>query len=179
MNIDLDKAIEAILFFKGEPISKDKLGKLLNAKRPEIDKALNLLEKKLDDRGIVLSTDDEEVMLGTASECASIIETMLKEEQSREISKAGLETLSIIVYKGPISRSEIDHIRGVNSTYILRNLLVRGLIEKIPQPNDERSYLYKPTIELQHHLGLKKLEDLPEYREVRQALYEFKENMQE
>ena len=69
-------------------------------------------------------------MLGTAPQMSATVETLTKEELMKDLGKAGLETISIILYKGPISRAEIDYIRGVQSNFILRNLLVRGLIEK-------------------------------------------------
>jgi segregation and condensation protein B len=75
----------------------------------------------------------------------------------KDLGKAGLETLSIILYQGPISRAEIDYIRGVNSNFILRNLLIRGLIERVENPHDQRSFLYKPTLELISYLGLSKI----------------------
>src|SRR3989344_340255 len=76
-----------------------------------------------------------------------------------ELSRASLETLAIILYKGPISRREIDHIRGVNSGLILRSLMIRGLIERTE--GTERSYSYKATLKLLEHLGITRREDLP------------------
>ena len=96
-----------------------------------------------------------------------------KEELSRDIGKAGLETLSIIIYRGPISRREIDYIRGVNSTFIIRNLLIRGLVEKVQAEKDQRSFLYKPTLELLSFLGVRNFEELPDYAAVRVELEKF------
>jgi segregation and condensation protein B len=78
-----------------------------------------------------------------------------------------------VLYKGPITRAEIDYIRGVNSNFILRNLQVRGLVEKIDNPADQRSYLYKPTFQLLEFMGVTRLEDLPEYAGTTDQLASF------
>ena len=82
----------------------------------------------------------------------------------------------IILYQGPISRAELDYIRGVNSQFILRNLLVRGLIEKIDNPKDQRSFLYKPTLQLLSFIGISKIEDIPDFQSVKSDIENFKQN---
>jgi segregation and condensation protein B len=166
----LDTRIEAILFWKGEPMSVKKLAGILEKSEQEIDEGLTELETKLQGRGLCLIRKDHEVMLGSAKEMGPIIENLVKEELIRDLGKAGLETLSIILYRGPVSRKDIDYIRGVNSQFILRNLLVRGLVERITNPKDERSFLYKPTFELLSYLGLGSLKELPEYNEIRKEI---------
>ena len=163
----LDAKIEGILFWKGEPIRMKKLSQILNATESEILESLEILKQKLERRGVVLVFKDDEVMLGTAPQMSETMENLTKEELVKDLGKAGLETISIILYKGPISRAEIDYIRGVQSNFILRNLLVRGLIEKVTKPDDQRSFLYKPSFELLSYLGLSKIEDVPEYEKVR------------
>ncbi len=132
-----------------------------------------MLETKLHDRGIRLLIHEDEITLGTASKVDPIIEKLTKEELSRDLGKAGLETLSIIAYRGPVSRRDIDYIRGVNSAFIVRNLLIRGLIEKVPSEKDERKFLYKPTLELLSYLGIQKMTDLPEYERVQSEINNF------
>lgn len=165
--LTLDAKIEGVLFWKGEPVRVKKLSQILNAQENEVIASLEILRQKLETRGIVLVLKDDEVMLGTAPQMSAIIETLTKEELIKDLGKAGLETISIILYKGPISRAEIDYIRGVQSNFILRNLLVRGLIEKVSKPDDQRSFLYRPTFELLSYLGLSKTEDIPEYEKVK------------
>ena len=177
--MNLDAKIEGILYWKGEAISKKKLAQILNIKEEEIDPALNELEQKLSGRGITLMRLGDEITLGTNKELGTLIETLTKEELTKDLGKAGLETLSIVLYQGPISRAEIDYIRGVNSQFILRNLLVRGLIERIDNPKDQRSFLYKPTLELMSFLGVNKLEDIPEFELVRKDIENFKLNKDE
>ena len=79
----------------------------------------------------------------------------------------------MVVYQGPVSRPEIDQVRGVNSSFILRNLMVRGLVERVTSEKDSRRYLYQPTLDLLRHLGLEKISDLPEYEEVKKELANF------
>jgi len=169
----LDKKIEAILFFKAEPQSVNELASLTKAEKNEVEEALGVLEKKLEGRGVVLVRNGDTVELRTAPDTSELIENLQKEALSKDLGKAGSETLSIILYRGPMTRSEIDYIRGVNSTFILRNLLIRGLIEKVLNPKDGRSYLYKPTIELLSFLGISRIEELPEFETVSHELDSF------
>jgi len=171
--LTLDSQIEAILFWKGEPQSIKKLAENLGKKEEDIKASLEILKEKIRDRGVELIYKDDEVMLGTAAKLFYIIERLTKEELVRDLGKAGLETISIIAYKGPISRAEIDYIRGVQSTFILRNLQIRGLVERISNPKDARSFLYRPTFELLQFLGVSKIEDLPEFEKVK---VEFEQN---
>jgi segregation and condensation protein B len=113
-------------------------------------------------------------MLGTAKDLSPVIEELTKDELTRDLGKAGLETLSIILYQGPISRANVDYIRGVNSQFVIRTLLVRGLVERVDNPQDQRSFLYKPTLELLSQLGVSKIADLPEYTQVRTDIETFK-----
>ena len=166
VNMTLESQIEAILFWKSEPLSMTKLSQVLGKSEPEVKAALEQLETNLKDRGIVLIRKDDEVMLGSVPEASLLIEQLTREELSKDLGRAGLETLSIILYKGPISRADIDYIRGVNSSFILRNLQIRDLVEKINNPQDARSFLYRPTFDLLQHLGVAKIEDLPEYSQT-------------
>ena len=168
----LDTLIESILYFKGEPISKKEMGKILEISQETLKEALNSLRQKLEGRGLSLVETEDDISLGTAKEAAEIIEKISKEEMNKEIGKAGLETLTIVAYKGPISRSSIDNIRGVNSSFILRNLMIRGLVERVQDPHDQRAFLYKPTLELLNFLGLAKIDDLPEYERIKTELKE-------
>ena len=171
----IDAKLEAVLFFKAEPLSIKKLAQILKTDETEVITALGVLKEKLLGRGVTLIEKDDEVMLGTAPEASGMIEELSKEELSRDLGKAGLETLSIVLYRGPITRSGIDYIRGVNSTFILRNLLIRGLVEKIPNPNDQRSFLYRATFDLLSRLGIPRVEDLPEYGSTNESIEKFVE----
>jgi segregation and condensation protein B len=166
----LDQKIEGLLFFKGEPMSIGELSRFFKTTEEEAMDAVAVLESKIAERGLVLVRKGDEIMLGTNPELGPIFEAMRKEELSKELSKASLETLTIVAYKGLVTRSEIDYIRGVNSGFILRNLLVRGLVEKETDARDSRRYAYKPTFDLLSYLGVTSIEALPEYAAVRAAL---------
>ncbi|MEK7091426.1 MAG: SMC-Scp complex subunit ScpB [Patescibacteria group bacterium] len=176
--MNLSAKIEAILFFKSEPIEKTWLAKTFSVSVEAIDQALAQLKTNLTDRGLTLLEKGTAVMLGTNPELSDLIEGLIKEELNRDLGKAGLETLAIVLYEGPLSRAEIDYIRGVNSSFILRNLLVRGLVERLPKPGDARTFLYGPTFELLRFLGVSQVPDLPDYANIRQELLAFKEQVE-
>ena len=173
--MSLEKQIEAILFYNGEPTKIKSLANMFGVPENDVQSSLEILRLSLGERGIRLITKDDSVMLGTAPEMSEIIELARKEELSRDIGKAGLETISIILYKGPITRAEIDYIRGVNSSFILRNLMVRALIERETNPKDARSFLYKPTFELLQFIGVTSIDELPEFEKVKNDLVSFLE----
>jgi segregation and condensation protein B len=166
--------VEAVLFWKGEPVSIKKLSQTFAKTEEEILNSLKKLEESLVGRGVSLIWKEDEVTLGTSKNVSEIIEKLTKEELIRDLGRAGLETLSIIIYQGPISRAEIDYIRGVQSTFILRNLMIRGLVEKITNPKDQRSFLYKPTFELLSYMGLTKIEDMPEFAQAKAEIEAYK-----
>jgi len=170
----LSSKIEAVLFWKAEPVSVKKLSAILEISEEKVREELRQLRADLEGRGLGLVETDDEVSLGTAGECSDIIDRLAKDDLSRDLGKAGLETLSIILYQGPVSRSDIDYIRGVNSQFILRNLLIRGLVERVVKPQDSRSFLYKPSLELLSLLGISRIGDLPEYEQVRREIEAFK-----
>lgn len=168
--INLQSKIEAILFFKNEPVSQDKLASILKVSKEEIKNALIDLGINLENRGIVVQEKNTEVTLGTNREMSETIENLQKEELNKELSKASLETLSIILYKNGANRAEIDYIRGVNSSFTLRSLSVRGLVEKIIDEKDNRRYIYRPSFDLLSFMGIKSVEELPEYSEVNNSI---------
>ena len=175
---DLESKIEAILFFKGEPVSFKKLEGILKVSEKEIELAVSNIKINFTNRGIVLLEKENEIMFGTASEFSSLIENFKKEELNKELSKASLETLSIILYKNGVSRPEIDYIRGVNSSFTLRALSVRGLVEKSLDPQNNRRHIYKPSFELMSYMGIKSIEELPDYAEVSNSINTAAKNLE-
>lgn len=165
--------LESILFLKGEPSSVSWLAKTLDKQEHEVNSSLEQLSKRLEERGVRLIRNGNDVVLTTAPESAEILKDIVKSELDSELSKASLETLSIIIYAGAASRTEIDYIRGVNSSFILRNLLIRGLIEREAKRGENRSYVYKPTLSLLEYLGVKSLRELPDFAPVSAKLKAF------
>ena len=176
---NLESKIEAVLFGKGEPMSRKKLGDILGAGTTEINEGIEKLKENLQSRGIVLLEKDNEISLGTAPELSKLIENLQKEELNKDLSKASLETLSIVLYKNGASRAEIDYIRGVNSSFTLRALSVRGLVERITDPKDNRRYIYRPSFELLSFMGIKSVTELPDYTEVSNGIEIAAKNLEE
>ena len=168
--MELHAKIEALLFFKGEPVSLKKIGEILDADQEQVEEALRILAENKQGTGLAVVLTDNEATLGTAKEASELLESLRKDELTKELSKAALETLSIILYKQGISRSEIDYIRGVNSSFILRNLLIRGLIEKMQDANDTRKFIYMPTIDTLRFMGVTNVSELPRYADVVEEL---------
>ncbi|MFZ3011769.1 MAG: SMC-Scp complex subunit ScpB [Minisyncoccia bacterium] len=176
--MELGKKIEAVLFFKGEPVSRKKLSEILEVGQVEINEGIEKLKENLQNRGVVLMENGDDVTLGTAPEFSKLIEDLQKEELNKDLSKASLETLSIILYKNGVSRAEIDYIRGVNSSFTLRALSVRGLINKTTDDKDNRRFIYKPSFELLSYMGVKSTEELPDWEEVNNSVNVAVKNME-
>lgn len=167
---ELIKQIEAVLFYLAEPVKIDFLAKTLEVSKKEIEAGLKELEETLKERGVRMVNHNDEVVLTTAPELSPLIEKIIKEERERDLGRAGIETLAIIAYKGPVSKKEIEYIRGVNSQFALRNLLLRGLVERKSSSWDERVIVYSITADSLRHLGLGSITELPEYMDVRKQL---------
>jgi segregation and condensation protein B len=166
----LEILIEAALFFRGGAVSVAELAKSLDAAPEEVEKALDALKTSLERRGLRLVREGKTAALATAPEANELIEKMRKDELEGPLGKAGLETLAVIIFRGPVSKSDIDYIRGVNCGYILRSLMIRGLIERVENPEDKRSFIYRATPELPAYLGVSSLEEIPGYGEVREKI---------
>ena len=180
MNTNINKIaqkIEAYLFWKGEPVTIKYVMKLLDIDQETVEKAIDILkDKEKTDTGIVVIHYDDMLTLGTHVDVSDFIENMIKDDLQKELGKSALETLAIILYQGPIKRADIDYIRGVNSQFILRNLLIRGLIARVDDPKDERSFLYKPSLDLLSFLGITDIKQLPDFEEVINKLSTFKKD---
>ena len=175
----LDQQIEAVLFCKTEPVSYEDLKQFLRIDETLLNEALATLSERLKSGITELIQTDTSVQLVLCPECSETIEGLRKEEMSREIGKAGAETLAIILYRGPISRPEIDRIRGVNSAFVIRNLLIRGLVERRENKRDQRTFLYAATPELLGHLGIGRREELPDFSEIMNALDAYEKDQRE
>ncbi len=177
--MDLKQHIHGVLFYKAEPMTLTELARFFEVAEEEIKSAIVTLESELQSGGTRLVRTDTEVELVTSPDIADTIEKLRKDDLKRDIGKAGAETLAIILYRGPVSRAEIDSVRGVNSSFILRNLLIRGLIERRSNPKDQRSFTYAITTELLTHLGITKREELPQFADIMNALDTFEKEREE
>ncbi|HEX2792728.1 MAG TPA: SMC-Scp complex subunit ScpB [Candidatus Paceibacterota bacterium] len=166
----LSSRLEAVLFAAGEPLKKARLEKLLDTKAASLAAAAAELKGALEGRGIALIETDTELELRTAGDAADDIKTLRESELSRDLGKASLETMAMIVYRNGATRGEIDWVRGVNSGAAIRTLLMRGLIERVDDPADKRRAKYLPTVEALAHLGIGAKEELPRYAEFTASL---------
>ncbi len=170
---NLTAALESLLFIHGEPMDLKTIAGILEVKKEELEEAVNAFESQLktdNSRGLTLNRIDEQIQLVTKPDFHKLGEKIIKEEIKENLTPAALEVLSIIAYNGPMARSMVDYSRGVNSSYVLRNLLVRGLVERYPDPERSYVFLYNVSFEFLKHLGLGKQEELPEYFKYKEVL---------
>lgn len=175
----LKSILETILFAHGEPITVEKLAKIAKKKKDVILSSLKELEEEYKERGLALVSHKNSWQMGTNPKNAEYVEEIVKSDMAGELSRAALETLTIVAYKGPMSRSEIEYIRGVNSSFTLRTLAMRGLVERQENPAYARAFVYHASIPFLRHLGISRIEDLPKYAEFRNEKIELPENTKE
>ena len=120
--------------------------------------------------GLRIISKGDRIQMVSSPKNSKYIEKLIKQDLQKELTPASLETLAIVAYKEPITRAEIDEIRGVNSSFMLRNLLIRGLIERRENPKDARSYVYEISFNFLKKLGLKSKKELPEYKKLSKQL---------
>lgn len=167
--------IEALLFAYGEPLEVKRIAQTLKSDEETVTQAIHEIQKNCgeDGRGLTLIFHDGKAQLATRPEFAGVLDKLVREELREELTPAALETLAIVSYAGPLLRSGIDYIRGVNSSFILRSLLLRGLIERVPDPAHPNAYRYSASFDFLKHLGLSRAEDLPEYQSLREIVQKF------
>jgi segregation and condensation protein B len=162
----LTSALESLLFIGGEPLSFARLEKILGLSEKEVALCVQVLgEKYAKDTGcgLMIIVKDHKAVLATKPENAKFVEALTKSSLQENLSKAALEVLAIVAYRSPITRAEIEAIRGVNCSFTVRNLLLRDLIERRGNPEDARGYVYFPTFRFLQHLGIRNTEALPDY----------------
>lgn len=159
--LSLPYALQALLYAAGEPLPKKRALAVLSIPEEMLDAATAELRQKLEGTGLALVETPGELELRTAPEATAIIDTFREGERARDLGKASLETLAIILYRSGATRADIDRIRGVNSTAALRVLTLRGLIERSTDDADKRRARYTVTIDALAHLGIGTSEQAP------------------
>ncbi|MBI3165463.1 MAG: SMC-Scp complex subunit ScpB [Anaerolineales bacterium] len=160
--LSLAAKIEAMLFVSAEPVPVQQLSQALDVTASVVERGLKELEDSLQGRGLRLQRNAGRVQLTTAPELAGLVETFLGLEAVTHLSRAALETLAIIAYQQPVTRPQVDSIRGVNSDGMLKSLLSKGLIlESGRTDGPGRPILYSTTPEFLQHFGLNSLMELP------------------
>lgn len=162
-------ALEALLFASGEPLEKKRLAKLLGISEKQLKIVIESLDQSLIGRGLTLIETDTDLELRTAVGASDLVKKLRENELARDLGKGSLETLAVVAYQDGATRSEIDWVRGVNSSASLRTLLMRGLIEGREDTADKRRIRYSLTTEALAHLGLARIQDLPRAAELQAA----------
>ena len=162
--MSLKSKIESILFISVRPLSATKIAELVGSDKEEVKKELDnlFIEYNQKEKGINLQKIGSNYQMVSNAENSKLISEFLKEEVTGELTPASLETLTVIAYRGPITKTELEMIRGVNCSIILRNLMIRGLIEEI---EDKKNMVqkYQITFDFLKHLGLTETAQLPDY----------------
>lgn len=168
-------ALEALLFLYGEPVEIKRLSKILEIDPDGLEALINRLdaEYRVAGRGLCITRQGSRIQLTTKSELGAILNRVIQDEFQENLTSAATETLSLIAYAGPLSRAQIEYIRGVNSSFILRSLLMRGLIERSAAEQRQNVYLYSVSFDLFKKLGLARMEELPEYERYRTLIEQF------
>ncbi|MDP3764552.1 MAG: SMC-Scp complex subunit ScpB [bacterium] len=162
--INLEQVLESLLFAYGESISVKKLAEVTSASSNNVVLALENLKTNLENRGIKLINKEDKWQLVSGKEASEYIEKLVKSEIQEELTPASLEVLAVVAYRGPVSKSEVEVLRGVNSAYALRNLTLRGLVDK----NDSaKPQTYQISLGALKKLGLAQEHELPKYNELK------------
>lgn len=162
-NQDLLKIVEGLLFVAPGPVSVSQLASVIECSSIEVEQALQQFKEVCQNRGVRLQRFGQKVQLVTAPECTDYIERLLGLSISGKLSTPALETLSIVAYRQPITRSEIEAIRGVNSDGVLRTLLSKGLVEEVGRLETVgHPVLFGTTFEFLRFFGLEDISYLPE-----------------
>ncbi len=154
--------LEAMLFVAAEPVTLAQLAAALDVTISVIERGLRELEDSLAGRGVRLQRHAGRVQLTTAAELAEIIEHFLGLEAIAHLSRAALETLAIVAYQQPVTRPQIDAIRGVNSDAMMKSLLGKGLIQEAGRTDGPgRPILYTTSPVFLQHFGINSLGEMP------------------
>lgn len=165
--MDIKQKIEALLFVSAKPLSLKQLVELSETEKETVEKAATELieDYKNNERGMAIIENSGKLQMVTRPELAEIVAKLVKAETSGELTRPSLEALTIIAYRGPITKFELDKIRGVNCAMILRNLLLRGLIEA-KEAKDDQETKYSVTFDFIRFLGVNAIEELPDYEKL-------------
>lgn len=166
---EVASAVEALLFISGEPLDVKTIASLLKCGEECVNLGLDAFETRISvASGLKLLRAPEGVQLVTSDKQTLLIDRFLKRGMREQLSPAASETLAIVAYRGPIHRAGVEAIRGVNCSFTLRLLTIRGLVDRFTSEKDSRIYLYRVNAEFLRHLGLTKIDDLPDYQNFRQ-----------
>ena len=169
----LKSLVESLLFVADRPITIENLATALQAEVEDVESALQTLQTEYQERGIRVQRKGDRIQMVSAPEAGPTIEQFLGLEISGRLSAAALETLSIVAYRQPVTRAQVEAIRGVNADSVLRSLVRRGLLEEVGRAETVgRPILYGTTFEFLQQFGLQSLQDLPHWEKLKEELRE-------
>ena len=159
-----------MLFVAIKPLGARELAELTKSKAKEVEAALDELaaDYNAQKSGLTVIKNNGQYQITSAGDNAALVQDFLKDEMSGELSQPSLEALTIIAYRGPIAKLELDRIRGINCSLIIRNLLLRGLIEE-KFDNKKNEHFYTVTHDFIRFLGIASVESLPDYEKLHQS----------
>ena len=160
--------IESLLFVSHKPLSIKKIALHVGASPKETEEGLHILMEKHQDReesGILLMRNADQFQFVSSPRNTQVVQEYLKEDSSGELTRPASETLSVIAYRGPISKSELEQIRGINCSLILRNLLIRGLVEA-KDDTHRMEKVYHVSFDFLQHLGIQSMSELPDFERL-------------
>lgn len=166
----LDMLLESLLFVAQEPVPVERLASVLSVDLDKVERALSSLAAAYSNRGMRLQRARGMIQLVSAPETAEVVRRFLGLEMQNRLSPPALETLAIVAYRQPVTRSQIEAIRGVNSDSVLRTLVTLGLIQpqgRLEQPG--RPIIYGTTFEFLQQFGLSGVDHLPPLTGLSQA----------
>lgn len=163
----LKSKIESLLFISNQPFTFKKLADLTQSDKDKVKQAVDELieDYNQEDSGVSVAKIEDKVQMVTGADNSKLVADYIKEETTGELSRASLETLTIVAYRGPITKAELEQIRGVNCSVILRNLQMRGLVESKEDKNKMQS-VYNITFDFLKFLGLNQQSELPDYEKL-------------
>lgn len=166
---NIKSRIESLLFVAARPVSVNELARILQQDKEEVKKrAEELVEDyKESSRGVRVIKNSSQFQMVTSPENSEVVREFIKDETGGELTQPSLETLTIIAYRGPVSKLDLNRIRGVNCSLILRNLLLRGLVTYQQDKNKEETY-YTVTMDFLRFLGVNDIKELPDYEKLSQ-----------
>lgn len=166
---NLQSQLEALLFVAAKPLQLKEMAQLTGEKPDTVAKALDALSDACREgsRGVQLVKQGTTYQMVSSPDSAALIKEFVKDETMGELSKPSLETLTIIAYRQPITKLDLDRIRGVNCALILRNLLLHGLIEATLDKKLNETY-YSVTLDFIRFLGISDTSELPDFGRLSQ-----------
>lgn len=166
--MSLSTKIESLLFISPRPLTVKRLAELASVETDAVEKELSALADRYntDASGLHLLRHANSVQFVSSPLNSKVVTDFIKEEQAGELTRPALETLTIVAYRGPISKIQLDTIRGVNCALILRNLMIKGLVEAKSGGKDKHQTSYQVTMDFVRFLGLSQISDLPDYEKL-------------